>query len=153
MKKLFAIALIITSFVAGTSVESLSKHFVRQPSFIISPAALYQSDNELYFDNKLPKNIEIVEQEAPDGEADYGLTLHATGTHWYKMFVSPTLNDSITEERWTVLHESCHIRIWENHEADGTAQEYKKRKGDGHGDEWQNCMKDLAMKDAFHDIW
>ena len=122
-----------------------------KPSFSVSPATLYQTDNELYFDNALPKDVIVVAEEAPDsapGHFYYGETSHSVGSHWYKMFVSPKHNTSVDLEEETVLHESCHIKIWEKHERMGTPYA-----GDEHGPEWQACMLDLAEQGAFKNIW
>lgn len=122
-----------------------------KPSFSVSPAALYQTDNELYFDNKLPKDVTVVAEEAPDTAPNhffYGETSHAVSTHWYKMYVSPKHNTSVDLEEETVLHESCHIKVWEKYENRGVVYG-----GGEHGPEWQACMLNLAEQGAFKDIW
>src|SRR5579862_7261318 len=71
--------------------------------FTVSPASLYETYNELYFDNKLPKKIEILEADVPDSKEQLmGLTLHTIGTHYYKMYISPTFNDSEGQEEGSV---------------------------------------------------
>lgn len=123
--------------------------------FIVSPYTLYRADNELYFNNELPNNIEVIESEIPgaeidfqkDGGIDVGDTAHQPGTHWYKIYISPTFNLTTTDERETVLHEACHVKMWE------IAEKHELPYDGGHGPEWQACMLDLAKKGAFADLW
>lgn len=121
--------------------------------FPVAPSALYQSDNELYFDNKLPRDVEVVAAEAPDngtnGNYYLGETEHQPGTHYYKIFISPTYNLFPQDERETVLHESCHVYVNEAREARGQGfVDY-----DPHGPEWQDCMLTLAKRGALADLW
>lgn len=151
-KALIALAGCALVILCGSQLLSSPKPSKRFP---VDPAALYQADNELYFNNELPKNVEVVAAEAPDAEVtfqkehayDIAETEHTVGTHWYKMFISPTYNLTLTDERESVLHESCHIKEWEIYEKKGSSY------GGGHGPEWQGCMLDLAKKGAFSDIW
>lgn len=118
----------------------------------INPAALYQTDNELYFDNKLPKDVIIVAEEAPDrlpGEEVFALTQHAAHTHWYKMYISPRMNFNGAIERFSIYHEACHIERWEARQAEGLPE----RVSNEHGSDWQRCMLSLAERGAFADIW
>jgi len=148
------ISLVIAAFAGALLMVSgfCIAHAGPKYRFKTSPAALYQSDNELYFDNKLPKNVIFVEGECPDKPTDGGFnvacTSHAVGTRWYKVWVSPTYNETLTDEREAVLHESCHIRVYENYE-----NKNETYGGDEHGPEWQDCMLTLAKKGAFETIW
>jgi hypothetical protein len=121
-----------------------------KPTLPINPVALYQSDNELYFDNKLPK-ADVVGEEPPGdrsaGKVWLASTEHTPGSHYYKMYISPRYNPYWQDEEGSILHESCHIYVWEQVEARGG--EYD----DGHNEEWQDCMKSLALKNAFKSIW
>jgi hypothetical protein len=120
--------------------------------FRVSPAALYQTYNELYFDNKLPRKIEVLEEDVPDTKEQLmGLTLHTVGTHYYKIYISPTFNYSANDEEESTLHEACHVKVWEDREEDGTASTADPK--DSHGKAWQDCMKRLAKQDAFWSIW
>src|SRR5271170_3433706 len=63
--------------------------------FNVTPQALYNSDNELYFNNELPKDIEVVAEEPPhygDEKILLGVTEHTPGTHYYRIYISPTYN-------------------------------------------------------------
>src|SRR5580692_10168123 len=106
----------------GMAILLSGKQKPRHPHFTVSVAALYQTYNELYFDNKLPKKIEILEEDVPDSQEQLmGATFHTVGTHYYKMYISPTFNESQNEEEWTLMHEMCHTRVWEQKEEEGTA--------------------------------
>jgi hypothetical protein len=116
----------------------------------INPAALYQSYNELYFDGKLPQAIVVGEE--PDGERDAGhvwvaLTQHTIGSHYYKIQISPRYNPFAQDEELSVIHESCHVYVWEQTEAAG--EDYD----DGHGPKWQACMEMVAARHGFAQIW
>jgi hypothetical protein len=143
----------ILGFVFATIIYLAPQERPRPSShFTVSPAALYETYNELYFDNKLPKKIDILEADVPDStEQLMGLTLHTVGTHYYKMYISPTFNDSEGQEEMTTLHEMCHQEVWEEKEANGTAAQADPK--DSHGVPFQNCMKRLARQDAFWNIW
>jgi hypothetical protein len=148
---MFEIMLILAGMFLGMVLDDhLTALRKADREFIVSPAALYQSDNELYFNNKLPK-AEVVAAESPDGDDVYGVTVHTPGTNYYKIFISPKNNDSMSLERGTVLHEACHTKVWSDAEANGTIEEYQFK--DHHGKEFQDCMKTLARKDAFASIW
>ncbi len=144
---------IIILLLFGTIIILSGQQKPRSPHFTVSAAALYQTYNELYFDNKLPKKIEILEEDVPDSKEQLmGATFHTVGTHYYKMYISPTFNESQNEEEWTLMHEQCHILVWEQKEEEGTAQIYAAV-GNRHGKIFQDCMLDLAKKGAFATIW
>jgi hypothetical protein len=144
------LVLFLVTVVSLSALRALPKKTPHTYELPINPAALYQSDNELYFDNKLPKAIVVGEE--PDGEpaADYvrvALTQHDVGTHWYKIQISPRYNPFAQDEELSVIHESCHVFVWEQKEAQGEIYD------DEHGPEWQACMEMVAAKHGFAQIW
>ena len=126
--------------------------FKTQP-FKVDPAALYQTYNEIYFNNELPKNIDVLAEEPPDvrpGDKVIAITYHSGHSHWYRMYVSPKLNPTLNYEEESVLHEQCHIEVEEDYES---RNEIYIDNSNGHGKPWQDCMKRLANEDAFSTIW
>jgi SprT-like family len=144
------LVLFLVTVVSLGALHALPKKTPHTYELPLNPAALYQSDNELYFDGKLPQATVIGEE--PDGERDAGhvwvaTTLHAVGSHYYKIQISPRYNPFVQDEELSVLHEMCHTWVWEQAESRGEAYD------DGHGKTWQSCMESLAAKHAFRDIW
>ena len=119
-----------------------------QPVAGPSVQALYDSYNAAYFSDRLPPIEVVLTTPPPIGNEELeGETIHALGGHWYKIYISPKYNITGDQQAETVLHEMCHVKVWEDAEASGVSYD------GGHSEIWQNCMKGLAEKDAFHDIW
>jgi len=116
---------------------------------IADPTALYEAYNEMYFLGALPKgsnHVLISAEEISCGieEKCYGQTSQIS-RHQYVIQISPIYNDTLAQEEETMLHEMCHIRVWESH-PDLDAK-------NAHGYEWQSCMVNLADHGAMADIW
>ena len=119
-----------------------------QPANGPSVQALYDSYNAAYFSDRLPPIEVVLTTPPPIGNEELeGETIHAVGGHWYKIYISPKYNITGDQQAETVLHEMCHVQMWEDSEASGIPYD------GGHGKNWQNCMKGLAEEDAFRDIW
>jgi hypothetical protein len=147
MKKLPMIMFFATLILMG-SFRFLQAAHPHKAYLAVNPAALYQSDNELYFNNQLPP-ADVKEEDLeldPDGMKYYGQTWHPKGSHDYAIRINP-FDDEVTEEE-TMLHEVCHVSVMENEMAAG-----EEVKENYHGPEFQDCMLTLAKKGAFRDLW
>lgn len=146
VKHLFGI--LIASFLSliAFSLYSCEKAQSKQRVYHVDPAGIYEGYNELYFMNSLPKDVLVTLSDIPSdsNEKVFGETLHI-GRHQYAMLISPKYNDTLEEEEESVLHESCHIWVWEHH-PDLDPKE-------AHGEIWQSCMLNLAEQGAFQDVW
>src|SRR5208282_3307304 len=105
----------------------------------------YAATNEVYFDNKLPKDTAIqIHVIPPDATAAY--TIGQTtplGNGQYLIELDPRFNLSGNQEALTLDHEMCHIYL-------------DQKTGDGdrnHGPRFQACMQRLAVEQAFADLW
>ena len=101
--------------------------------------AWYAGYNHEYFQDELPKTTVITKELADD--RFMALTFYENGR--YHIALNPKYNFSNKIERENLLHESCHVRIFIEHE-----EEF-----DDHGPKWQACMLELANKGAFKDLW
>src|ERR1700677_624109 len=136
MKRIIILGILI--FIAGFAWAKAGRTADTPRRLSLDPQSLFDTYNEIYFDNKLPKAIVVGEEpsggHAPD-EVLLGNTEHAVGSHWYKIQISPRYNVYKQDEEETVLHEMAHEYVWEQAEARGEAYD------GNHGAEWQSCMK------------
>jgi hypothetical protein len=95
--------------------------------------------NHAYFQDELPKTTVITKDLTDD--RFMALTFYENGA--YHIALNPKYNFSTKIERENLLHESCHILIFIEHE-----EEF-----DDHGPKWQHCMHRLADQGAFEDLW
>lgn len=99
----------------------------------------YAGYNHKYFQDELPKDVIISRTLADD--RFMAITFYDNGR--YHIELNPKYNLSTKTERINLLHESCHIRIFIEHD-----EEF-----DDHGPHWQACMHRLSDQGAFEDIW
>lgn len=147
MKKLSA-ALILTIVFVIVGAAALPSP---APKLDVAPQALYNEANELYFFNRLPRDGRVVMVEGDiathtnKNEEIMAVTyVTHSSPHTYKTVISPKYNLALPTEELTVLHEACHIEVYEQGPADYDGQ---------HGPEFQNCMLRLAKMGAFEHVW
>lgn len=118
----------------------------KQQIRLVDPTGLYEGYNELYFMDSLPKDVLVTLDEIPSDKDEkvYGES-YQIGRHQYMMVISSKNNDTLEGEEETVLHESCHLWVWEHH-PDLDPKE-------AHGEIWQSCMLNLAEQGAMKDLW
>ena len=110
--------------------------------------SLYDAYNAAYFNDQLPPILVVLQSPPPVGKEELeGETEHTVGSHWYKIFISPKYNITGDQQAETVLHEMCHVKVWEDAETSGVSYD------GGHGAPWQGCMLGLAKQGAFASIW
>ena len=102
----------------------------------------YKFYNKTYFNDALPMAT-ITWLYDPSKRAETEVT-----DKGYVLKLNPIYNQSETQMVEDILHEQCHIKTWEDAIGDPNILFEE-----AHGSHWQNCMKDLANRDAFHDIW
>lgn len=100
--------------------------------------AWYSGFNHTYFQDELPPAV-ITENLADDTKM--AETFYEAGS--YRVAINPKYNLSTKTERINLLHESCHILIFVEHD-----EEF-----DDHGPHWQACMHHLADQNAFDNLW
>lgn len=100
--------------------------------------AWYQGYNYKYFQDELP--AAIITRNLHD---DRFMALTEYHDNYYHIEFNPKYNLSPRQERETLLHEMCHIEVLASNDTEF----------DDHGIKWQTCMKDLAKKGAFDDLW
>lgn len=101
--------------------------------------AWYRGYNHKYFQDELPFDTEIT--RTLNDDRFMAITFYDNGRYHIEM--NPKYNLSTKTERINLLHESCHIRIFIEHD-----EEF-----DDHGPHWQSCMHGLSAQGAFEDIW
>lgn len=101
--------------------------------------AWYASYNHSYFNDELPSTV-IITRNLKDPRF-MALTEYADG--YYHIEFNTKYSPSSKQERITLLHEQCHIRL---------AIEGIGDFGD-HGIAWQHCMHDLSKQGAFELLW
>jgi hypothetical protein len=105
----------------------------------------YAATNDVYFDNRLPKDTKIeIRQIPPDTDADF--TIGQTtplGNGQYVIEIDPRFNRSGNQEGLTLDHEICHLSLLQQN-GDGDSK---------HGARFQACMQQLAAEGAFADLW
>jgi galactose-1-phosphate uridylyltransferase len=111
--------------------------------FAIAPDRLdtwYASNNERYFNNELPKNV-LITHDLKDDNFE-AVTEHGS-YGWFHISFNPTYNRSVNQEKFTLLHEMCHVQQLTSDE-----EEF-----DQHGKKWQACMHRIADAKGFDDLW
>jgi hypothetical protein len=101
----------------------------------------YAGYNHKYFQDELPKNTEITTTLNDDRFMALTLFSH---DHFH-IDINLKYNISTKTQRINLLHESCHILVFVEHDDD---PEF-----DDHGPHWQRCMHSLADQNAFNDLW
>ena len=94
----------------------------------------YLSYNALWFGNELPTDITFGHIY---GNSLQAKTLNENG-HFVMLF-NPEYNKASSQADLNILHESCHIRTWDEFDA--------------HGPRWVGCMRDLAARGALDFLW
>jgi len=100
-----------------------------------NPKAWYNSYNEIYFDNELPKDT-IVKYKILDKQM--AVTQSIDGKHFI-IDLDPKYNLAARTAHTVLLHEMCHIETWNEKEE--------------HGYQWIGCMKRLEKMNAYDNIW
>lgn len=127
-----------------------TKGFVSKTELPTDPKEMYNEINSIYYNNELPKDTIVTAGEDPkprEGVLIFGDTYHTIGTHRYRITISAKNNRVSAEELFTVYHETCHVKVWENKEKVNEVYD------GGHNTDWQNCMLDLAQRGAFATLW
>ena len=92
----------------------------------------YAEYNELYFDNKLPKDTLIDHSES----IQMASTMKMSNGRFHIAFNDKyTLAERVS--RSTLLHEQCHIQTW------------SEQKAAEHGPRWRTCMLTLDIQGIF----
>ena len=105
----------------------------------------YAATNDVYFDNKLPKDTVIQIHIIPSDD-DTMYTIGQTtplNNGQYIIELDPRFNVNGNQDALTLDHEMCHIYLIQQN-------------GDGdrnHGARFQACMQRLAVEKAFNDLW
>ena len=104
--------------------------------------------NKDYFDNKLPyttfEYTDIIEKDGShESMADV-----VRGTSEYHVRVDKRFNPILKTADISLLHEMCHIKLDANGELPLTVSN-----DESHGPKFQQCMVDLAVRGAMHDLW
>jgi hypothetical protein len=115
----------------------LSIHIAGTPNIRLTHQ--YESDNDSYFDGKLPKNVIVYSDGA---EGNMGLT-NRCNDRAFCIHINPELNPATPSEELTMFHEECHIEV----ETSFGPQ------FDAHGALWQRCMHRLANQGVFDTVW
>jgi hypothetical protein len=110
--------------------------------------AVYATDNDVYFDNKLPRDVEISNDLG-------GLTMADSECDDYGQECVVRFNPHFTAAprvaESTMLHEMCHIKVWtrllEKNRPEMTSQVVYD-----HGKPWQTCMLGLDSVGAFRNV-
>jgi hypothetical protein len=146
MKKLWVLIPVIAVSIAGFAAAPSPKQ-----KLDVAPQTLYNNANELYFFNRLPRDGRVVMIEADiatrtnkDEEVMALTYITQSSPRTYKTLISTKYNLALPTEELSVLHEACHIEVYEQGPADYDGQ---------HGPEFQNCMLRLAKMGAFEHIW
>jgi len=105
----------------------------------------YAATNATYFDDELPKDTLIqIHVIPPDRQAEFTIAeTTPLGNGQYVIQLDPRFNLSGNQEALSLDHEICHVYLIQ-------------RDGDGdniHGSRFQSCMRNLAIKGAFDDLW
>lgn len=100
----------------------------------------YATYNHEYFQDELPKTV-VITRNLTD---DRFMAQTFYENNFYHISINPRFNESRKIEKFNLLHESCHIYIFINHEED---------EFDDHGSHWQKCMHKLADQGAFELLW
>jgi hypothetical protein len=97
--------------------------------------ATYDSFNEEYFNNSLPKNTVVDYGEYDD---DFMGTTQVIAGNRFHIALNESYTSGARNARLTLLHEQCHIKTWQ--------QEI-----DEHGKRWRSCMLSLDAAGAFRE--
>src|SRR5208282_308181 len=108
--------------------------------------ALYNSDNSEFFGGRLPDDVVV----------DYNVTeprYEATTSKWsdgrFHVSFNPVYATSSKHVGYLMLHESCHVKLWdETHPPDQTPFPDGTGKDD-HGKLWQSCMLGIDASGGF----
>jgi predicted SprT family Zn-dependent metalloprotease len=101
--------------------------------------AWYTSYNHSYFQDSLPAKVVITRNLKDD--RFMAITEYTNG--YYHIEFNTKYSPSPKQERMTLLHEQCHIRL---------AIEDQGDFGD-HGEAWQHCMHDVSKQGGFESLW
>ena len=100
----------------------------------------YAAYNSSYFNDELPHQI-IITRNLKDDR--FMAVTEYTSDGYYRIEFNPKYSPSPKQERETLLHEQCHIRL---------AVEGIGDFGD-HGPAWQKCMHDVSNQGALEALW
>jgi hypothetical protein len=100
----------------------------------------YSKFNSQWFAGHLPANVIVKYAAPPDRPDTMGLTDVVDGH--FVIYVDPKYHANSKAADMTLLHEICHISVWDVAVA-----------GDDHGVAWKACMVGLAERGAFDRLW
>lgn len=121
-----------------TTVLLVASFFYPHPPVICPLEQWARGYNETYFYGKLKLSAVSFENLAEDV---MGETFCDPETNVCRIFISKKYQDNSPIYLEVLLHEMCH------------AATVKEMLESGHGPKWTNCMKRLAMADAFKGLW
>jgi hypothetical protein len=98
----------------------------------------YAFYNDLFFDNKLPKNTLVTYANIP---GFMGLTFECGEQKKMCIVIDRASNSVSRVAKMTLLHEMIHVKLWNVIDFDI------------HGTEFQNEMHRLANEHAFDELW
>ena len=102
--------------------------------------AWYSFYNHAYFQEELPATVVITRNLKDDR---FMALTEYTADGYYHIEFNPKYSPSPKQERMTLLHEQCHIRLDIEKQGDF---------GD-HGVEFQHCMHDVSKQGALEALW
>jgi SprT-like family len=102
--------------------------------------AWYIESNAKYFGGRLPAGVYIYQLHA----GVVGATDYLEFSKLWSIGISPEWNPTPDEARITLYHEMCHIWV-------ATVSDVKEL--DSHGLIWKGCMRNLAFRGAFDELW
>jgi SprT-like family len=100
----------------------------------------YSKFNSAWFAGNLPVNVIVEYTAAPYKLHVMGLTDVVDGH--FVIYIDPKYHADSKAADMTLLHEICHIRVWDVAVA-----------GNEHGAPWKACMVELAENGAFDGLW
>jgi hypothetical protein len=108
---------------------------------------IYGAFNDLYFDNKLPKDTKITLSLGNPGRMAETGCVNDNGTNCTIDFNQHHVTAARTAET-TMLHEMCHIKVWSK-TLDKNRPPMDDQQAYDHSRAWQGCMLDLDTMGAF----
>jgi hypothetical protein len=99
----------------------------------------YAGFNEEYFDDKLPKDTVIAWADLTARKYMGSTVCDVLGKNC-RIQIDQFTNKTPRTTRMTIAHETCHVATWGQDKID-------------HGMYFQNCMRQMANKGAFENIW
>ena len=110
---------------------------------------LFASYNDLYFDNKLPKDTKFFNTLGGDNMAD--TECDELGQNCVVRF-NPHYTAAVRVAEGTMLHEMCHMKVWTRVLESNRPPMADKVQYDHDNKPWQSCMLSMDAMGAFRHI-